>query len=165
MSGTGTQLELAEAQQIAAQIIDRHISGEALVVGSVRRCRPRVGDIEICVHRRAAVELPVDVGLFTGEYRTRVGGRRDWLFWQLEHIERGFVVDLFRFDDANRGSITLIRTGPARFSREFVTALRGRGFVHDNGYVRRGGVVVPCPSETVAFELAGFAYISPEERR
>ena len=166
MSLTGTRLALADADRIAAGILAQ-IDGEAHVVGSVRRRRPTVGDIEIMVHRDATGSLlDVGSGLWPGDYQSMKGGPTGWRFWQLRHRD-GWMLDLYRFDDLNRGSIMLIRTGPAEFSKLFVMKLRDRRLVHADGYVRTAcpnGELAACPDERTAFDLAGMAWVEPEER-
>ena len=167
MSGIGTRLQLADATRIVFDVLSM-IHGEAFVVGSVRRGVERVGDIEIAVHANASVDIPAGVGpLLPGAYETVKGGRKDWKYWQRRHVADGYVVDLYRFDDMNRGSITLIRTGPADFSRKFVTLLRGQGLRHHEGYVRSldDGSLVRCDHERVAFAQAAMRWVDPEDRR
>lgn len=171
MSITGTRLLLADALAMAKDI-GKQIDGEAYAVGSVRRKKPHVGDIEILVHQEAEIMLDIGAGpLLPGEYESIKGGpgkRDDWKYWQLRHVASDANIDLFRFDNANRGSMMLIRTGPREFSQRFMVALRRQGLCHADGYIRslRGGVsFVPCPDERKAFEFAGMAYIEPEKRR
>lgn len=163
MSETGTRLTLHDADLIAANV-QAAILGESIVAGSVRRRRPEVGDIEMLVHRHAAVRLSVREGLYPGEWESVKGGGLDWSYWQLQHAN-GYKLDLFRFDDNNRGSILLIRTGPWQFSKQFVIALRRRGFRHEGGYVKNDRGIVPCPDEATAFRLAGMPFVAQQDRR
>lgn len=178
MSETGTRLKWAEAARIACEI-QGQIEGESHVVGSIRRNKPEVGDIEIMVHRNAVVRLDVSgPGLFVSGHPwiSVKGGKSGWKYWQLQHRD-GYVLDLYGFDDLNRGSIMLIRTGPADFSRGFVMCLHDEGLRHDGGYVRYlrapsdrpgprpAGTIVSCPDERTAFELAGMKWIEPEDRK
>lgn len=171
MSATGTQLLLREARTMALDIIAA-IRGEAYVVGSIRRKKPEVGDIEILVHRDAKIDIDVGVGpLLPAAYETIKGGPRkkdDWKHWQLRHVASRVHVDLFRFDDDNRGSMMLIRTGPREFSQWFVESLHSYGYCHVEGYVRDLDDdirIVPCGDEHYAFRLARMTYIEPEKRR
>ena len=165
MSTTGTRIPLDHARRLAQSLTDC-IDGESHVVGSIRRRKPDVGDIEILVHADAAVEIPVGCGtLMPDEYQTVRGGKRDWKYWRIVHTRQRFTVDLFRFDDDNRGSIMLIRTGPADFSRCFVVALKRRRLRHVSGYIRdKCGSIVSCPTEKFAFALAGMSWLEPEDR-
>ncbi len=163
MSQAGNRLALADAEWLAAGILEQ-IVGEAHVVGSVRRKRPEVGDIEIAVHESAVIKLSVAEGLFPGDFRTIKGGKKNWRYWQLRHND-GWILDLFRFDDHNRGSIILIRTGPVDFSHQFVVCLRRHGLRHENGYIRDNhGTLVACEDEQAAFAHVGMRYLEPECR-
>lgn len=167
MSATGKRMKRDEADLIARTVVN-DIIGEALAVGSIRRRAAEVGDIEIALHVNAVVALPIGVGpLLPGAFETIKGGGKRWRYWQLRNVAEGFVIDLWRFDDLNRGSITLMRTGPENFSYRFVMALRRRGLRHHEGYVRNlaGEAIVPCPTEQDAFFLAGMQWIEPEDRR
>ena len=166
MSTTGTRLALDSARRLAQELM-HCIDGESHVVGSIRRRRPDVGDIEILVHARAEVNIPVGCGgLMPDVYETVRGGKGKWKYWQIAHTRQGFKVDLFRFDEKNRGSIMLIRTGPADFSRYFVVALKRRGLRHEGGYIRdKSNNIVACPNEKFAFALAGTKWLEPEDRR
>lgn len=174
MSATGKRLSLGEAEVMAAEIINQ-IDGEAHVVGSIRRKKAEVGDIEILVHRDAAIRLDVGCGpMFLGEYEKLKGGPRNissvpwrpWRYWQLRQRKSGIHVDLFRFDDKNRGSMMVIRTGPAEFSRNFVIDLKRYGMCHRDGYIRDldDGMIHPCGSERVAFYCAQMPWTEPENR-
>ena len=166
MSATGTRIPLAEAQVIAEGLLE-HVNEEAYVVGSIRRKKPDVGDIEILMSRNAVIDLALGAGLFPGEWETIRGGKQGWRHWQLRNLEFGYVLDLYRFDQINRGSQMLIRTGPAGFSKLFVVNLKRHGYQHKGGYVRTNNedeVLVSCPTEETAFKLAGMAYVEPEDR-
>ncbi len=170
MSATGTRMNLATAEVYAADILHA-ITGEAHVVGSIRRKSKTVGDIEILVHWDAQIALDVSVGpLLPSEFDSIKGGpaKKDgWKYWQLHNTKHGYNLDLFRFDENNRGSMMLIRTGPAEFSKRYVMALNDHGLKHEGGYVRykSDNEIVACDDERRAFELAGMTYIEPPKRR
>lgn len=172
MSKTGARIPLAQAQEMAERIREQ-IKGESHVVGSVRRKKADVGDIEILVHMKAEIKLDISPGpMFPGEFESLKGGPNDtnagkWRYWQIRHCESGVNVDLFRFNDDNRGSMSIIRTGPDEFSKRFVTALLRQGLCHSNGYIKgnRDDTVIPCNGERRAFELARMQYIEPENRK
>lgn len=166
MSAAGTRLALVDAEAVAARM-RRYIAGESHIVGSVRRRKPEVGDVELIVHKEASVNPPVSLGLLGGEYEHVKGGGQPWLMWQLREVPTGCAIDLYRFDEFNRGSIMLIRTGPAAFSKLFVMKLRNRQLVHAGGYIRRDWghkTIIPCPDEATAFKLAGMEWVDPEAR-
>lgn len=172
MSDTGTRLELAEATAIAHAFIAAHCrKGRIEIVGSIRRQKPTVGDIELLLHRDTQlVDVDADHGaggLFpsVGTYQWVKNGPK---YGQLLHKARGYKIDLFRADDNNWGSQMVIRTGPWEFSQRYVAALRARGYPHGDvaqGYINDSkGNLVPCPDEATAFRLAGFIDIHPTQR-
>ncbi len=166
VSTTGSRLPLAEAIR-TAELFQARIRGESHIVGSVRRHCETVGDIEIMLHRDATLALEVsDSPLFPADWTTVRGGKTGWKYWQIEH-RSGLHVDLYRFDADNRGSIMLIRTGPAEFSRRWVMALEAQGYRHKDGYLhRRSGLEhLSCLQERDAFAAAGWPYVEPSERR
>lgn len=171
MSKTEVKLELASAEHTADYICTK-IDGEKHVVGSVRRRKSEVGDIELLVHKKAKVRLELSAGtMFPGEFETIKGGPTErnygqWLYWKIRIVANGVNVDLYRFNDDNRGSMLIIRTGPAEFSKKFVIALKQNGLCHSNGYIKgdRDDAVVPCSTERKAFEFAGLVYKEPWER-
>lgn len=174
MSGTGKRLSLGEAEKLAAEIINQ-IDGEAYVVGSIRRKKVDVGDIEILVHIDATISLDVGLGpMYPGEYKTLKGGQRlgalvPWRYWKLRQHESGIHVDIWRCDDDNRGSQMIIRTGPVEFSKRFVNELKRYGMCHKDGYMYDvdpddDDLIHPCGSERVAFHCAQMPWTEPENR-
>lgn len=188
MSSTGRRMTLAQAEAIVARLQETYFGGSsggggAIVVGSVRRRCETVGDIELIlppglpgavdrIERDTRPKIGSAAKLFDPpaeedprRFRLVRGGKEAWKSRQLEHVEGGWRLDLYRADRLNLGSMMLIRTGPAEFSRRFVTSLRGRGLRHEDGYVRdRAGDIVPCPTEEAAFRLAGMPILAPEDR-
>lgn len=81
---------------------------------------------------------------------------------------RGATHELFLADADNWGSMMVIRTGPAAFSRFVVTELRRCGFKHEGGRVidcsKAIDPVVPTPDERSVFDLIGIAYREPKDR-
>jgi DNA polymerase/3'-5' exonuclease PolX len=83
---------------------------------------------------------------------------------------RGCVHELYVAEPSTWGSVMLIRTGPAEFSRWMVTELRRYGFKHEGGRVidtRKVSedAVVAVPEEGVLFDLVGIKYREPADRR
>jgi DNA polymerase/3'-5' exonuclease PolX len=154
MSTTATKRPLADARRDAQELralLD--ITCERwTVAGSVRRCRPVVGDVEHVVQAKTGF---VSVGLF-GEQRpvSLLLDRLDQLVAGGEvakHVYsdggvrwgeryrgvsfRGFAHELFIATPENYGPTLAIRTGPADFSKRLVTGLRMRGMRNHHGYV------------------------------
>ena len=81
--------------------------------------------------------------------------------------QKGLKLEVFvAHPPAQWGSLLAIRTGPADLSRICVTAMRQRGYVHNQGHVSKlaGGELVPTPAEKDFFELAGIEMLSPSRR-
>lgn len=94
-------------------------------------------------------------------------GRRRAAAWGEKHrrfLYKGVAVDLFLTTTSFFGHILLIRTGPAKFSKRYVTRLRQEGFVSSGGEVTRDGERYPLGDERVCFAAAEIGVISPGER-
>jgi len=188
-----TRLALAEAQDIAAQVLHWLAGGyaEALVVGSVRRGKATVGDIEIALlpHTLTNIlgERMSDRLLLAGAVEATVRARR--LLWdtrvkangdrrkRLVEPSSGVVVELYIADSRdNYGNTVAIRTGDAEFSHVLVTRREWGGLMPDNlrqldGYLWRddpdddnGILRVPCPDEAAFFAALGLPVVPLNER-
>ncbi len=75
-------------------------------------------------------------------------------------------VDLWTAPIENFGAIWLIRTGPDRFSRRYVSALRRVGLEMAGGQVRQIGTHEPIatPCEAGALSLVGWPWVRPAAR-
>lgn len=81
------------------------------------------------------------------------------------------AVDLFAvLPPAQWGVILLIRTGPATYSRLFVTSRALGGWlpaimqVKDGALSYRTGTLIPTPEEADVFRAVGYVYVSPADR-
>lgn len=168
---TGVRLRFAEAISIASSVSSRlgpHVE-RAKCVGSLRRRRDTVGDIEFVVEpRMRTVDLfgatAPDLEALRAdlaEWSTWVkGGER---MWQVTDVfgREGVTLDLyFVHPPAEWGSIVAIRTGPWQLGRIAVTRLRERGTPHVDGHVPGH----PTPEEEDFFRLAGLECRPPHER-
>lgn len=80
---------------------------------------------------------------------------------------KGEKLDVFSvFPPAQWGYEYLIRTGPADFSREFVTRLWAFGLKGNSGHVEQmnNGKVWSTPEEEDCFRLVDVPYVAPEQR-
>lgn len=152
-----------------------------VVAGSVRRCRPEVGDIEHVVVPRllersagglfgqsvepenrvwSAMQCLVDRGLaqkalYGEEGRTRWGDKyRGIVFMGVRH-------EVFLADERNFGSILAIRTGPASIEAAMMQRMRRRGYVHHLGYVRKNREALGEPPDETE---AGIVHVPSEEQ-
>jgi DNA polymerase/3'-5' exonuclease PolX len=158
--------------------------------GSLRRGKPDVGDIDHVVLPRFG-DLP-NASLFAEGQTNLLFARLDELLAQGEiskHVYRygesgqpihrwgaksrgvdfrGFNHEFTVADALNWGSVLLIKTGPADFSRHFVDRFNQVGILRQmDGYLRSIGTgeITPVPDEASYFRLAGLPFLRPEERR
>lgn len=143
-------------------------------VGSVRRRKPTVGDIEFVAEPHYSVDLlgerepliePIRTALL--EIGTWIKGA-DRMMVVSDVLGRPHVrLDLFLVHEpAAWGSQVAIRTGPADLGRYVVTECKARGFKHENGHARRlnTGLRVPTDTEEQFFALAGVPCVPPAQR-
>lgn len=190
---TKIQIPYWQALEVADELVDR-LSPDCErieIAGSIRRRKPHVSDIEIVAipkmeqlqpsmfgdasggplrdaldERLSEMRLNGDILLRRSDSGASAWGRR-----LKRAIYRDVPVDLFSvLPPAQWGVIMAIRTGPADFSRRFVTArwdggLMPAGYRVRDGHIENGrGQVVETPEERDVFEFLGIDWIEPEER-
>jgi len=173
------------AESVATMLAD---AVERIVIaGSIRRDRPDVGDIELVAIPRFTDQPD---GMFESRRVNRLTETVDALTWagalanhpddpkrgerysKLIHSASGLQVDLFSASADTFGLILLIRTGPAAYSRRFVTDLRRRGLHVGGGELHRGGLgcgdytceMLPTPTEEDVYLAADWRYVEPADR-
>ena len=177
MSQTGKKIPYAEASAIAGEVVKRLVPVVArmVVVGSVRRRRPVVGDIEVLVEPRRVNGLlgPTEkpdteiVRLTAGAMGSLVrGGER---YMQVRNVFGGGVtLEVYLcHPPAQWGSLKLIRTGPKEFSELVMKLLIGKGYRHRFGRVvtdNETAAVVPTLTEGDVFKLIGRPYLAAAQR-
>jgi DNA polymerase/3'-5' exonuclease PolX len=159
------------------------------IAGSIRRGRPDVGDIELVAVPRVSPVYGLlgdePIGEFNGLLEVRDGLIADGTlaphptdpkmgprYSKLMHPASGLQVDLFSARPETFGLILLIRTGPADYSRRFVTDIRRIGWHVANGELHRGGLgcgtyvceVVPTPEERDVYAAIGHPWVPPVAR-
>lgn len=190
---TGARLPLAAADRLCQHLaefwgLDPDLD---VWVGSVRRRRDFVGDLElVCRHEPAAsddlfarlarsIELPPDDSLFAVQAENPIGRaikglRPGFLAAYLEITAWKKIqvpVQIFRYTAANAGWITLMRTGPAEFGQWFLhrwkvthgIAPTAKASI-DGHLVDRAGRVIPVATEAEAFEKCDLKFVRPEQR-
>lgn len=220
----GPRIKLSDAKRLCDDLFNIWgLDDRCVVVGSVRRGLPDVGDIEIIV---PVEEIGSEDGWASALVGAALRGRKiDYLFnringsmsnpWtdpkaqersmfepepivvepepgqivgravrglkpgflaaNLELTPTGLVVpcQLYRYTEANRGWIELMRTGPAEFGQRFLILWKQRwnipfGDDHkasiEGHLVNREGERVHTPTEAACFDLCGMKYIDPTER-
>ena len=145
-------------------------------VGSIRRRREYVGDLEFLVEPRM-VTAP---DLFDPKNEPELGPLREQLVqlgrW-LQGGERQMAITDFNgrqglrlelyicWSPASWGTLLAIRTGPVDLSRAAVTRLHAHGRRSEHGRViDSGGHEVPTPTEEHFFAAAGLPCVPPRAR-
>lgn len=143
-------------------------------VGSVRRRRQTVGDIEFLARPWFTEDLlgerspdiePVKAALL--ELGTWVQGQSRALRITDLLGERGLRLELYLVHPPSAwGSQLAIRTGPGDLGKYVVTKMREFGYRHDAGHAERidTGEIVPTDTEEQFFALAQVPCVPPHER-
>jgi hypothetical protein len=193
---TGARVPLENALALAVYVMQRWqmTVGPCAVVGSVRRNKPEVGDLEIIAPMPAAGDsdtlwftiagtLGGGGDLFSGTKPALAvpvrGFKRLFLHASLMVTATGkgvttvLPVEIYRYahDGSNRGWIELMRTGPADFGKWFLWQWKRRFEIPqdrqasiDGHLVDRDGERVETRSEGACFERLGIEFIEPQAR-
>lgn len=174
--GMKTKLPLAVAKDIAGQLLEQmtpHCK-RVEVAGSIRRCRPEIGDIEIVAIPTVELYDLLDAWLSSGVIRHRDprcwGARLRSFRVSAKGLDESVQVDLFlQPDPATWGVNLLLRTGSAEFSRKMVTKRSAGGFMPEGYQVRDARVwagvkLLDTPEEADIFALWGMDYVLPPQR-
>lgn len=173
-------VRLADARAIAAAAVEafRGLGAgvDAEPVGSVRRCRPIVGDVEVLVTGSTPMQIRFAlhaIGAERGPPNKR-GARAPWGPRYYRAVlpgpgADGHAVGLDVFvvmPPAEWGLLRLIRTGSASFSQAVVTRLHRWDLQAEDGRVvnRSTRAVIPTPTEEAVLRLARLPWIPPSER-
>lgn len=194
MSATATRMPLAYAQARAREIVARvGIPPTSLtgIVGSIRRAKPDVGDIEFLVPTAPASATrdwlfdAIDAqvikagGLFGGEPTAflvpQKGHKPHFLSASytitFQNPTTVVAVEFYRHTPANRGWQLLMRTGPGDFGKWFLGRWKkahdigeGRPASVDGHLVDRWGKVIPVETEEQCFDHIKCNVIPPDRR-
>lgn len=171
-----------------AQVIAWKVRAELLpvcerieIAGSIRRRRPTVKDVEIL-----AIPKVAQRNLFgeatSDQLHEYLKDRLQGDLWALRYSKagypafglqnklltyEGFPVDVFTAAPENWGMALFVRTGPKEWN---VRAMRRFRDLDMRGHAYGGvddaqGNPIPCPTEERVFELLGWRWTPPEERR
>jgi DNA polymerase/3'-5' exonuclease PolX len=173
-------IAVANELQSVAGFTDR-----LMVVGSVRRGKADVGDVELLfipkvvieqepgdMFARSAVNLAwreVDRLVKAGVLAKRLNsagfpawGEKNRL---AVHVASGIPVDLFCVTEEMWWLSVVIRTGPKDFNLRLIDSAGQRGIkVHAYGTFEKDGQNIVPQSEQEVFEIAGLAWIEPNGR-
>ena len=145
-------------------------------VGSLRRRKPRVRDLEFVAEPLMKTDLTgityPEIDLIRNEFRKQ--GR--WVKGAARMMQitntlrvRGLRTELYLVHPPSQwGSLVAIRTGPAALSALAVTWMRARGYPHRHGHcidvLKPGRPMFPTPTEKEFFEAAGMPLVPPSRR-
>jgi DNA polymerase (family 10) len=185
-----TKFPYGEALAVANELADelRPACERIEVVGSVRRHKMEVGDIEL-LYVSKFQERPSRTDLFArvnasiaddviayweraGCMKRRLNSKGSEVFGEknklMLHVASGIPVDLFITTLPNWWNSLVCRTGPAESNIEICKAAQfrgwkwnpyGPGFSHDDGETRE------MHSEEEIFRFVGMPYFEPDKRR
>jgi DNA polymerase/3'-5' exonuclease PolX len=179
---------IADAREAAARMMMRLQSfcERIEIVGSVRRGKPLVGDVELLfipkIEERKVdmfITRPFDlaheaINAMIPEYLTkRKNVEGHFAGWGDKNklaviVENGMPIDLFSTTTANWFVSLVVRTGGKENNLKLTTGANRLGRTL-NAYGcgvtdRRTGEVIPATSEEHVFELCGEKYLKPEDR-
>lgn len=181
-------LDVAGAEKVVRDDPDAAVE-DVLVVGSVRRGSPEVGDVElVCLPRVDKVPVgQADIfGNFPTEERSRLWTAFDAAVASGEIVKGskngpkfrqcsldGVTIDLFTAEAGSFGHTVLVRTGGAMFSKLYMQVLKRLGLASvdnrieaqtDGARKRFGGSVIPVRTEHDVFRVLGIPYLPPDRR-
>ena len=188
---TATKTPFAEGLAIAREFakLFEGCAERWTIAGSLRRRRPEIGDVEhVVIPTLGEVTLPGEMFprtgsllwakleqlLAAGDVEKATYGETLSNRWGEKYrgvLYKGMKHEIFTADANNWGPILAIRTGPAEFSEELVTRLKGAGRLRmEGGYLKyqhgpNAGTVRPCTNEAEFLTLCGRQWIEPEDRR
>lgn len=154
----GKRAPLGLAQTLGGHLVKmlEPSTKKVMIVGSVRRMKQMVGDVEIVAlaqettlsdlfgHQITVERTSIDEALdhlADQDYQgwrvdPRLNGR---LHKRLRHIHTGLTADLYlTLDSRGWGPLVAVRTGPRDFSKLVVTTARGLGWHFADGFLLHG---------------------------
>lgn len=187
----GPKIPLERARRLAEQIVAefRPYCERVQIVGSVRRNRPMVGDVELLyIPRWERQPKPGRLPGFDDEFvtvnhadrallawieqgriakRLNERGHATWGIFNKYAIARksGIAVDFFQARRGNWWTSLVCRTGGKQNNIRIARAAERRGWEWKPfaGFRTPEGIIEP-KSEAEVFELAGLEYLEPEAR-
>jgi DNA polymerase/3'-5' exonuclease PolX len=172
-------MELEKARAIAEELkkLLEPACERITIAGSIRRQKPRVGDIELLVIPKfdgifdlLDRELKWLIGTHILEHRlTKIGsvvyGPKNKL---LRHVASGIGLDVFSTDAECWWVSLVVRTGGEATNKEIASLALERGMrfhAYGRGFTLADGSELVCKSEEEVFKAVGLAYQAPWERK
>jgi DNA polymerase (family 10) len=155
------------AASVRAELLPHCLPEQCEIAGSVRRRRPKVGDIEVvCVPRPYNPEplLRTGVALVLDQWET-IKGHLPCRYTRRRHPS-GMFLDVFMVDPRGFGLQLAIRTGSAAWSHQILAKSWVRaGYRSEGGLLRdTAGRIVPVQAEQELFRRIGLAWVDPADR-
>lgn len=172
----GTRIPLKDAQGLAKRACEEltPVVRQIAVVGSVRRRKPYVGDIEVLVRPMMQTQLFGDAEPVTEAVKAKLWTMGRWVRGAKRMMKitdlydhKGVSLEVFLVHPPSEwGVLQLIRTGSRQFSTRVATRLKDLGTPFRDGRIVNlaTGDTVPAPSEREVFEAAKMNYKPPEYR-
>jgi len=173
-------MELERAEKIAEQLkplLEPACECErVVVVGSIRRRKPEVGDIELlCVPKfingvdqldreLGALAIQRILALRRNKRGSTAYGPKNKL---MVHVPSGIGVDIFSTTEECWPVALVVRTGGKATNIRISMAAQERGYqfhAYGRGFTRADGSELICRSEADVFKAVGLAYREPWER-
>jgi DNA polymerase/3'-5' exonuclease PolX len=161
-------MEYQHAKQLADELVEVLIPycRKVEIAGSVRRRKPQVKDIEICLVPENVNKLFNVLGKFllqqNKNFKYKKNGNRYKQF-----IYKDSQIDLFIAKPDNWGIIFLVRTGSAAFSTNVLSTWKkvtGGGYSKDGYLYNNEDEIVYTYEEEDVFKLCNMDFVEPENR-
>jgi DNA polymerase (family 10) len=155
----GTALPVAD--EIVAALRDCPVAHGVTPAGSLRRCAPTVGDIDILAASNSPQDVVDHFLSLPQVYEVRSHGDTK----ATVYLESGLQVDLMVLEEEHYGSLLQHFTG----SKDHNAALRGLArraelSLSEYGFLRQDGTVTSCATEEEVYSTLGLDWIPPELR-
>jgi len=168
-------MKLAEAEAYAQNVVDciKHLCdpGKVMVVGSIRRRRPEVNDIDIVCIPQAWMWHMIKEVLVSNLHMEEIREGNELL--SLGFSEVDLPVDIYRARPETWGVLLLIRTGSIQHNIKLCSRAKAMGLKLSakEGVVQtiQSGCmvatkVIACYTEEEIFKALGMEYVEPENR-
>lgn len=158
-------MDLERAQKIADKVVKRlsPYCSRITIVGSIRREKPRVHDIDIVLSPSDPWNLEHEILALARPFQPQLSGDK------LKRFNYNDVqVDLYFADERTWATLLLIRTGSAENNRRLATLAKKRGWklkANGEGLFNEYGERIAGDSERSIYEALGLPYQEPWERR
>lgn len=141
------------------------------IVGSIRRGRPQVNDIDFVIRPKDKNAEGVKARCLRKSPQVLINGVQNFVFLVGHNVQidiffaRPTVRELFGRQPGNWGSLMVCRTGSKEFNIWMASQAKMQG-LHWDPYqgVERDGVMLPCEEEADVFKAIGVEWVNPERR-